>query len=160
MARRIHSRLRIKGELKAEPPLHVGGFGTSPDTDLPLAQNGKGEWYVPGTSITGVLRSWCEANFTKELTNGLWGFQRQVKPEEEGKLSERQKGYASFVLVEDAKVVLPEGLTVEIRDGVGIDRFYGVAADQAKFDRAILPRGSKLDFAVTVEIEAKREPNK
>lgn len=160
MAREISTRLKITGQLTAETPLHVGGFGTSPDTDLPLARNGKGEWYVPGTSIAGVLRSWCERNFGEGATNEVWGFQRQAKPEDENRISERKKGHASFVLVEDAQVTLPAGLTMEIRDGVGIDRCYGVAADRAKFDRAILPRGAKLDFALTVEIEAQRAPEK
>jgi len=147
MARKIKSRLRITGTLAAETPLHIGGYGDSPDTDLPLALNGKGDWYAPGTSIAGVLRSWCEKHFghveiekDKSLVKDIFGFQ------------DGDKGQASFMLIEDAIVTLPEGLTIENRDGVGIDRFYGTAADKAKFDRAILPRGTKLDFGMTVEI--------
>jgi CRISPR/Cas system CSM-associated protein Csm3 (group 7 of RAMP superfamily) len=154
MARPIHSWLKVKGELIAQTPLHVGGFGTSADTDLPLAQNGKGEWYVPGTSIAGVLRSWCQQSFGKKFTKSAWGFQRQVKPEEENTLTERQKGHASFVTIEDAKIRDQDNVQVEVRDGVGIDRFYGTAADKAKYDRAVLPRGSELEFEMTVEIEA------
>jgi CRISPR/Cas system CSM-associated protein Csm3 (group 7 of RAMP superfamily) len=155
MARKIHSRLRIAGTLEAETPLHVGGFGESVDTDLPLAQNGKGEWYVPGTSLTGVLRSWCEKNFghlpfqaNKTLLEELFGFQKV------------DKGHASFVLIEDATIEKAEQVLTEIRDGVGIDRYYGVAADKAKFDRAILPRGTKLNFQMTIEIGAQKEPDK
>jgi CRISPR/Cas system CSM-associated protein Csm3 (group 7 of RAMP superfamily) len=142
MARLIHSRLKVEGTLTTETALHVGGLGESPDTDMPLARNGKGEYYIPGTSLTGSLRSWFEKNFPKE-TNALWGYQ------------DGDKGHASFVLIED--MTLPKQVQSELRDGVGIDRRYGTAADKAKFDRAILPKGTKLGFNITVEIEKKNE---
>jgi CRISPR/Cas system CSM-associated protein Csm3 (group 7 of RAMP superfamily) len=151
MARKIHSRLKISGTLVAETPLHIGGFGESADTDLPLAQNGKGELYIPGTSIAGVLRSWCEKNFGEDLTSKLFAPKRERGKEE---------GYASFVLIEDATIENADEVLTEIRDGVGIDRFYGVAADKAKYDRAVLPRGTKLNFVMTVEIGAQKEPDK
>lgn len=147
MARKIHSRLKIKGTLVAETPLHIGGYGDSPDTDLPLAQNGKGEWYVPGTSIAGVLRNWILNNFNERIVKDIFGFQKD------------DEGHASFVLIEDATIDNAKEVLAEIRDGVGIDRFYGVAADKAKFDRAILPRGTRLNFAMTIEIGAKKESN-
>ena len=140
MARRIDSRLRIFGVVHAETPLHVGGFGIDVDTDLPLARNGKGDLYVPGTGITGVMRSWCETSFDKSIVKEVFGFQ------------EGDDGHASFILIEDAVVTLPDKLQTEIRDGVGIDRFYGTAADRAKYDRAILPKGTTLSFEMTVEI--------
>ncbi len=142
MARRINSRLRIYGTLQAETPLHVGGYGVDVDTDLPLARNGKNQLYVPGTSITGVLRAWCERNFGD--VDSIFGYQ------------DGDKGHASFVLIEDALVTLPTNLQTEIRDGVGIDRIYGTAADKSKFDRAILPKGSRLKFEMTVEIENRK----
>ena len=37
----------------------------------------------------------------------------------------------------------------EVRDGVGIDRMRGAAADRYKYDRAILPRGTRLPFELT-----------
>lgn len=168
MARKINSRLIIKGNLEAKTPLHVGGYGVDVDTDLPLSRNGKGEFYVPGTSLTGVLRTWCERSFIQfdengnprkdkqgrnipqEIIKAIFGFQETDK----NKVGTNQdKSHASFVLIEDAKVTLPKGLQTEIRDGVGIDRIYGTAADKSKFDRAILPKGSQLEFEMTVEIQ-------
>jgi CRISPR/Cas system CSM-associated protein Csm3 (group 7 of RAMP superfamily) len=154
MARRINSRLRITGTLVARTPLHVGGFGDSAETDLPLAQNGRGEWYMPGTSIAGMLRGWCRENFGQaQLPNGnklideVFGFQ------------DGDKGQASFVLVEDATIENVNDIDTEVRDSVGIDRFYGVAADRAKYDRAILPRGTRVNFEMTVEIGAQKKPD-
>jgi CRISPR/Cas system CSM-associated protein Csm3 (group 7 of RAMP superfamily) len=147
MARKLHSRLQLTGTLTTETALHVGGHGESPDTDLPLAQNGAGDFYIPGTSITGVLRAWCQKNFEHvpipgnktSLIDEIFGFQRD------------DDGHASFVIVEDIK--LPKGIQSEIRDGVGINRIYGTAAEQAKFDRAILPRGTELALAIIVEMQ-------
>lgn len=137
MARKINSRLKITGKLKAETPIHVGGYGESFETDMALAKNGRDEFYVPGTSLTGTLRSWFEKNFPAEV-EALWGHQTG------------DKGHASFVLIED--LPLSEQVQSELRDGVGIDRFYGTAADKAKYDRAILPKGAELKFEMTVEI--------
>lgn len=155
MARRIHSRLIITGQLIAQTPLHVGGFGSSPDTDLPLALNGKNDFYVPGTSLAGVLRAWCEQNFQGlKIQSGRLLVADLFGPKREKGIDE---GHASFVLVEDAIVTLPAQLSEEIRDGVGINRYYGTAAEQVKFDRAILPRGTTLDFKMIVEVAARRE---
>jgi len=142
MARHINSRLKIKGELIAETPLHVGGYGESFETDMALAKNGRDEFYIPGTSLTGSLRSWFEKNFPNDVKK-VWGYQ------------DNNEGHASFVLIEDLGIPkeLQGAVQSELRDGVGIDRFYGTAADKAKFDRAILPKGTRLNFEMTVDIQ-------
>ena len=149
MARQIHSRLKIIGELIAETPLHVGGYGESFETDMALARNGRDEFYIPGTSLTGSLRNWFAKNFPAEVKK-LWGYQ------------DDNNGHASFVLVEDLQLPaeLQSAVQSELRDGVGIDRFYGTAADKAKFDRTILPKGTKLDFEMTVEIASRKLKSK
>jgi CRISPR/Cas system CSM-associated protein Csm3 (group 7 of RAMP superfamily) len=147
MARVISARLRLQGTLVATTPLHVGGFGEDVDTDLPLARNGRGEWYVPGTSLAGALRQWCEQRFGKEFVRSLWGFQ------------ERDEGRASFVVIEDASIENAGSILDEIRDHVGIDRKWGCAAEHIKFDRAILPRGTRLRFCLTVEVASDADLN-
>jgi CRISPR/Cas system CSM-associated protein Csm3 (group 7 of RAMP superfamily) len=37
MARKISKRIKITGTIEAQTPLHVGGLGTDPTVDLPLA---------------------------------------------------------------------------------------------------------------------------
>lgn len=149
MARKISSRIRVAGTLKAITPLHIGGYGVNPDTDMPLAQNGAGQFYIPGTSLAGVIRAWCEETLGDDLTHYLFG-----PPMKRG---EEDVGHASFILVEDAVVTLPAGLSFEVRDGIGIDRVRGVAADKAKFDRAVLPRNSTLRIEMTVEAKKDQE---
>ena len=135
MARNIKSRLKVKGHLVAISPIHVGGIGGNAQTDMALALNGKGEYYIPGTSLAGALREWMGSE--SQFANSLWGYQD----------SKSDRGHASFVLVEDA----PIQAKAEIRDGVGIDRYYGTAAEHFKFDRAILPRGSRIPLEITIE---------
>jgi CRISPR/Cas system CSM-associated protein Csm3 (group 7 of RAMP superfamily) len=81
------------------------------------------------------MREWCQARFDVEK---LWGFQRD------------DRGAASRLVVDD--VTLPQGVEVEVRDGVGIDRSSGVAKARLKFDRAVLPVGSRLRLRLEVEL--------
>lgn len=150
MSRRIASRLKVKGTLTAHGPFHVGGVGGNEDVDLMIALDGQNRPYVPGTSIAGPLRAWLSQRTSEETVNGLFG-----PPQEKGSAN---KGHASFVIVEDGLVTrngaVIEGSATETRDGVGIDRRWGAAADGAKYNRAVLPNGSQISFEMTVEIAA------
>ncbi|WP_030008163.1 RAMP superfamily CRISPR-associated protein [Picosynechococcus sp. NKBG042902] len=151
MARQIHTRWKITGRLKAETPIHVGGMGGDADTDLALAVNGKGNYYIPGTSLAGAFRGWLSKPFSKkELeaidhpVNQLWGFQ------------DRQgNGHASFVIIDDAEI--GGDPQIEIREGVGIDRDTGAAADKAKYSRAILPKGVTFPLKITLDCKKDSE---
>ncbi|MCX7700245.1 MAG: RAMP superfamily CRISPR-associated protein, partial [Gemmataceae bacterium] len=140
MARNIHGRLHLRGTLVTQSPLHVGGHGEDVDTDLPLARDGAGQLYVPGTSLAGALREFSERRFGERTVDELWGYQRD------------DLGHASFVVVDDAVIENSDSVVVEIRDHVGIDREYGCAAEHIKYDRAILPRGTRLQLHVSVEV--------
>lgn len=139
MARKISSRIKVSGTLIAETPIHVGGIGGNPQVDLALAVNGQGQYYIPGTSLAGAFRGWIE---NPGQTNNVWGHQDKNNP----------NGHASFIIVEDAVI---KGINAEIRDGVGINRAWGTAADKAKYDRAILPKGSKIPLHITLELPFK-----
>ncbi len=145
MARDIYCKLHLVGTLEAQSPFHVGGYGEEVDSDMPLARNGAGELYVPGTSLAGALRDLVRQLFTEDLVNRLWGFQKG------------SDGKASCVTVEDSVVEGGDSAIVEIRDHVGIDRGYGSAAEHIKFDRAILPRGTKLPLVLAVDVTTKDE---
>jgi CRISPR/Cas system CSM-associated protein Csm3 (group 7 of RAMP superfamily) len=141
MARQICKRIKITGKIIAQTPLHVGGLGTDPTVDLSLAVDGQNRVYIPGTSLAGAFRSWMEA--CEMDMNQIWGFQ------------EEDRGHASFIVIEDALVMLPTGAIAELRDHVGINRVSGTASDQTKFDRAIVPKGSWFQLEMTLDIAVK-----
>jgi CRISPR/Cas system CSM-associated protein Csm3 (group 7 of RAMP superfamily) len=145
VARNIYSRLHLCGTLVTRSPLHVGGYGEDVDTDLPLARDGAGQLYVPGTSLAGALRTLAEQLFGENFIEKLWGYQRD------------DSGHASFVVVHDAAIENSDQVAVEIRDHVGIDRQYGAAAEYIKYDRAILPRGTRLKLQLSVEVETQEK---
>ncbi len=138
MARQLKSRFLVRGTLIAQTPLHVGGMGDDPVVDLSLALNGQGQYVIPGTSLAGVLRGWMAAA-DEHLVKALWGYQ------------DHNKGHASYVLVEDAVI---KHVQPEIRDGVGIDRLTGTAAEGVKFDRAVLPTGTSIPLCLTITFPA------
>lgn len=138
MARQISKRIKITGIITAQTPLHVGGLGTDPTVDLSLAVNGRNQIYIPGTSLAGAFRGWMEDH--EFDINALWGFQKD------------DKGHASFIILDDAVVTLPQGAIAELRDHVGIDRFLSTASDKTKFDRAVLPKGSHFPLEMMIDI--------
>jgi CRISPR/Cas system CSM-associated protein Csm3 (group 7 of RAMP superfamily) len=142
MARKITSRWCVRGTLVAETPLHVGGIGQDPLVDLSLAVDGQGNYYIPGTSLAGALRGWMTGSQFSESEEShvdkLWGFQQ----------AKGDGGHASFIVVEDAPI---KTRFTEIRDGVGIDRVSGTAAEGIKFDRAVLPKGTEIPLELTIE---------
>ncbi len=148
MARDISARYILEGDLVAQTPLHVGGLGDDVDTDLPLARDGAGRLYIPGTSLAGPLRHWCNQAYGEEFVEQTWGFQQD------------DSGHASHILVDDAVIQNPGEIGVEIRDGVGIDRKWGAAAEHIKYDRAILARGTKLPLCLIAEVRGDQEPKK
>lgn len=148
MARKVHTRWKIDATLNAETPIHVGGIGGDADTDLALAVNGQGKYYIPGTSLAGALREWMGRSLNdEELIKNLWGDH------------ENDKRGASFIIIDDAEVRLPNGMTIEIREGVGIDRHTGAAADSFKYSRAILPKGVSFPLEITLDCQADQSPD-
>ncbi|MEW9534163.1 RAMP superfamily CRISPR-associated protein [Microbispora sp. NPDC049125] len=153
--RHVTSRVRALGWLRTESPLHVGGLGGDPAEPLPIALDGLGRVYVPGTTLAGVLRSWSRGidPESPSLTD-LWGF-----------VPERGKGgRASRVVVADALVATACRLDehgvpaapldpayLEFRPSVGIDRVTGTAAPEFLFGRAVVPAGCYLRLEIDIE---------
>ena len=145
MSRHIAETIIFSGKLVARAPLHVGGAEPGGETDLILAVDGAGRYYLPGTTLAGVLRQWFERAFGSQVATRMFGEARDRSPE----------GHASFVLIEDAPLISDH--MPEVRDGVGIDRFTGTAAPNIKYTRQILPVGSEFDFILSVDLQ---EPDK
>ena len=79
MARPIENRLIVSGTLEALTPLHVGGYGEDVDSDLPLARDGQGRHYLPGTSLAGPIRDWFRASFRDGVRPRFGDFRRKTK---------------------------------------------------------------------------------
>jgi CRISPR/Cas system CSM-associated protein Csm3 (group 7 of RAMP superfamily) len=145
--REVARRVRWRGTLECRSPLHVGGL-SGDDPDLPLALDGRGRPYVPGTSLAGAMRAWCEraveADHREEVSRLFGGAGQHDEPA-------KPEG-ASRLFVEDAPV---DGEAApEVRDGVGIDRARGAAAEAVRYERMVLPRGSRLLLELTLELPA------
>jgi CRISPR/Cas system CSM-associated protein Csm3 (group 7 of RAMP superfamily) len=147
MARNLHSRWIISGTMITTSPISVGGIVSDASVDLALAIDGQGNYYVPGTSLAGALRSWISRNYDNEnnqasqISDRLFGYQPA---------KDEQGGHASFVTISDISIS-QTNLFFEIRDGVGIDRETGTATDRFKYNRAVLPKGTNLPLEISIE---------
>lgn len=155
VGRHVNSRIRARGWLRTESPLHVGGLGHDPSEALPIALDGVGRLYVPGTTLAGVLRSWSRgADAESEVVDKLWGFIAR----------DGDEGRASRMTVADALITADcrldeHGLPatpldpgrVEFRPSVGIDRVTGAAAQEFLYGRAVVPAGCHLRLEIDIE---------
>lgn len=141
MSRPIETRFLITGTLIAETPIHVGGIEGNPATDMALSVDGQGRLYIPGTSLAGPLRHWLIEVFGARAVEKFWG---RIPPK-----GSDVKSQASYVTIDDS--VIEPSVSTEIRDGVGIDREYGSAAYGIKFDREILPKGTKIGLRIAYD---------
>jgi CRISPR/Cas system CSM-associated protein Csm3 (group 7 of RAMP superfamily) len=142
MARKIARCLVVKGEIETKGPLHVGSADTGAEVDMPLAVNGRDQFYVPGTSLAGALRAWAERAFDADRIAKVWG-------------SNDDRSGASFMVVDDAVVLAAP--TPEILHGIGVDREWSTAAHGLKFDRQVLPRGTRLSFRLRLDVGEEAE---
>ncbi len=131
MARQTSTRWVITAKLTTTEALHIGGGGTAGLDHVPF-RDGGGRHTIPGTAIAGVLRS--EFGSNPDLSH-LFGDASGV-------------GASRFV-VDDVHL---ETVGEEIRDGVGIDRRTGSAADGFKFDRVVVRPGATGGFRAHIDL--------
>ena len=171
---RLDNRYRFEATTVAETALRVGA-GKQLDitaTDLPVLRDARGLPYLPGSSLKGVLRA--------GLSAVLAGFDPALAcdPATAPCLGERRRKtsialsdvlaescvvcglfgsvhLAGRVFVHDAPLVGAlvdrPSLAAEVRDGVGLDRDLGTAAQGVKYDIERVPAGARFGLAVTIE---------
>lgn len=147
MAQRLLARFEVEATLVALLPVHVGNRDSELTQDAPLACNGRGEPYIPGTSLAGPIRAWWRDAFGDKADLEFGRIEARDKGRDPASL-----GYASLISVADAPAHLPAGLTTELRDGVGIDRQSGAAATSIKYDRQVLPAGTTFALKLRFDV--------
>ncbi len=128
--------------------------------DMPVLRDADGNILLPGSSMAGGMRSHlCDRLFgyyAPEAKGSVVGdlFGPKVDPSDS-----RARLRQSRIIVEDAYGTLPEGCSMDIRDGVKIDGKTGTAEDHKKFDFELLPPGTtftaRVEIAVDSEVEEK-----
>jgi CRISPR/Cas system CSM-associated protein Csm3 (group 7 of RAMP superfamily) len=134
MARPITSRWIIAGRFWSTEPLHVGG-GAADGLDATPFRDGSGHFVVPGTAIAGVLRAHLAISGHQKL---------------ETMFGDADTKGASHLVVDDIRLT-PATVRLELRDGVGIERISGAAAEGFKFDRQVLCPGASGDFSARLD---------
>ncbi|NPB03863.1 MAG: hypothetical protein GXO39_05560, partial [Thermotogae bacterium] len=150
--RRFSARWVITGELILETAAHLGG-GEGDTVDMVVLRDARdGLPFIPGTSLAGALRS--------HLADVLGGYFTKEDPRVSqlfGGSRGDDEGEQSLLIVFDALGLVPEGLNIEVRDGVSIDPAYGVAKPHKKFDFEVLPAGTSFNLRFDLLIPEEKD---
>jgi CRISPR/Cas system CSM-associated protein Csm3 (group 7 of RAMP superfamily) len=149
-------RLEVRGTLVCRSALSVGAWDESPLADTAVARDGSGRFVVPGTSLTGAIRSWYARCHGEDAAREVFGYLDDSRKDRSG-----PETVASLVRVDDAPLVnrppddaRPEDATpkVRVRDGVRIDPRTGSAMHGFLFTREVLPAGTRFAFRLTADV--------
>ncbi len=133
MSRKVMAKVAVKGTLRTLTPLSIGGTGTGEHVDIELATDGSGQCYIPGTSLAGAIRAWCE---------------RHVEAGEFFGNNDNQTG-ASRIFMYDLPV---PSVIKERRHGISISDETGTVRDGFFYTRALLPRGTSIPFGLELDV--------
>ena len=129
----IISRIYYAINIELASPLNISN-GQDYLTDSDVMRNGKGELFVPGTSLAGAFRNYLDGNL-KNGQDSIFGF------------SEKQESRMSSIYVSD--LYFNEGTAkVSVRDRVQLED----KQVQNKFDMEIIETGAKGTIYVNVVI--------
>lgn len=133
----VVGKVVLEGELELLSPLLVGdGMGErnqENDKDIHVLRDKKGNPYIPGTSLVGVLRERIGLQY----------------PDRVAELFGDMKEYQSAIQASDVKFC---NVALTFRDGVAIDRYMHTAIDGAKYDYEAVERGAKAPFRMEVTL--------
>jgi CRISPR/Cas system CSM-associated protein Csm3 (group 7 of RAMP superfamily) len=144
MTRNESANIEIRGLLVATTPLLVNG-GSEPGLDSVPFRDGLGRLTIPGTSVAGALRD--------RLRRMLPSIRRpDGAPADDADIQclFGSSDGASRLVVHDLIVANDAKWTT--RDGVGIDRITGAAAQGIKYDRTMLDAGTTFTFEMRLSV--------
>lgn len=124
-------QILIQGTLQLDSPLLIGtGKETdSPDADIHVLKDANDQPFIPGTSVTGVLRH-IMLQENAEKGRLLFGYSENNGDTEQDSLQ-------SAIAIQD---ILLENTEIVIRDGVCIDFYTGIAKEGQKYNYEAIER--------------------
>lgn len=146
-------------------PLSIGS-GRNDSSDKDIIRDGRGEPFIPGSSLAGVLRELCNKKKFCDLPetecadadHKYFGFVKINKGI--GDLSEKDEAKSSRLLIYDA-VIDPEDLDkvhITTRDHVKLDQ-WKTAEEGAKFDMEALEAGARFTTYIEQNFFSKEDIN-
>lgn len=143
--REIGRRLVWTGLLELASPCHLGGADADATSDRPLLRDGEGRPYLPGATLTGLLRALL-TRIDQDAAQALFG---ATWSDPEGKQAR--------LLLGDAPIEQAGSVSTELRDGVAIEACSGVAEKNKKYDLELLPVGVRFRLRGQLELFGKPE---
>ncbi len=140
-------------------PLHIGG-PTDDQLDAPVVRNAFGQWFVPGSSLAGVLRAATRGLHGIDRANVVFGTivgEAAASSEvciSDGELLDFDGKSALQKVMAGVPVDLPTDMRVvedHVRLQTDLDESPGTAADGGKFDLEVVPVGARFAFEVECE---------
>lgn len=129
-------RYHIEAAMVLTAPLAIAGAAGTGSIDHPVARNGAGQPYLPGTSLAGALRAGLpDFGLTEAEVVKLCG-------------GSGEGDHASLLWVEDATLA---AAVIEERTGVGIDRVTGAAAPAILYNREVVGAGATTRIRLRVD---------
>lgn len=129
-------KLIIDAEVITKSPLRIGSGDNDGITDILILKNKAGKYFIPSTSLAGVLRSELESIYSQEVADKLFG-------------SIDDSGNQSMLIVNDTEL---SNTKLIHRDGVAIDSLTGTAKHGAKYDYEALDRGAKGNIRLELTV--------
>lgn len=165
----------ITGKLIAFDPIHIGSSDKNTldptAVDNSVLKDSTGRAVIPGSSIKGVVRSYFEsvvrAAYGEDAACDVFN-ESSLCSEQKTKINDRkeaaEKDYNDSCMVcrlfggkkIAGKLSFKDSFSIgvplyEHRDGVGISRKTGSAAQGKKYDFEIIPKGTEFDFCLVAE---------
>lgn len=133
---RIIKKIIFNIPMQTYSPLRISSGVDDGITDILVLKDKKGKAFIPGTSITGVLRAKMSNIYGDRAVDKLFG-------------SIDDDGNQSMVNISD---IVLENAKIINRDGIKIDSFTGVSKQGAKFDFEAIDKGATGDLYIEVTL--------
>jgi len=164
----ITSKIVVKGLLRNTSPLIIGTGDKYEEMNILIQRNHKGNPFIPGTTLAGVLRHhfidyFKNEEFADDFDDYFWGYSKKDE-------KNNHKGAQSSLIVSDASLEsdivsdnsveskitsdtnMKSDLKIEIRDGIRIDNKTGMVKNKGKYDYETLAPGCEFEFKFELNI--------